>query len=127
MLTSRLRRVFLQIPSPYAAAQHPQQQQQQQQQQGMPGPCQQYPFPLFVPMLLSYGMLPPAEGMPPGPFQMHMGWDAAWTLLAPTDSTRSTLSTAPADLLLPTSNNRCQHGTANATGYYGCNSATGYY
>ena len=74
ILTSRLSRVFLQIPSPYGAAQHAWP-QQQQQQQGMPGPGQppmQYPYPPFMPMLLPYGMPPPAEGMPPGPFQMHM-------------------------------------------------------
>lgn len=67
-------RVFLQIPSPYAAAQHAWP-QQQQQQQGEPGPGQppmQYPYPPFMPMLLPYGMPPPAEGMPPGPFSMNM-------------------------------------------------------
>ena len=71
----------MQVPSPYAAMQHPwpQQQQQQQQQQaqqqhGMAGHGQaamQYPYSPFMPMWLPYGMPPPGQAMPPGPFRMH--------------------------------------------------------
>lgn len=74
--------LLVQIPSPYAAmpAGWPQQQQQQvqqqqQQQQGMPGhgqPPMQYPYPPFMPMLLPYGMPPPMQGMPAGPFRVHV-------------------------------------------------------
>ncbi|KAL3137454.1 hypothetical protein ABBQ38_004745 [Trebouxia sp. C0009 RCD-2024] len=70
------------VPNPYAAMPHawpqPQQQQQQhqaQQQQSMAGhgqPVMQYPYPPFTPMWLPYGMPPPGQGMPPGPFRMHV-------------------------------------------------------
>ena len=68
----------LQIPSPYAAMPQgwPQQQQhQQQQQQGTPGQGQapvHFPYQPFMPMLVPYGMPPPFQGMPAGPFRVHV-------------------------------------------------------